>query len=115
MHPAGVLGGVEPRVNVVAPVECVGEGLGSGVVLRGHVVLLWHRAPVGLVRGLVQQILFEGAVVVQRGVEGLGVLNFVSISWELAGHDVFALDLGHVVLDLAVNLGVQLSILAHFS
>ena len=104
MDPARSLERVQARVDEVPAVERAREGLGTGVVLRWQVLLFWHLLPVALVRSLVQQVLLQSLV---------WVLDFFRLCWEVPWDNVLFLNLSHVVLDFAVDLSVELSVLSH--
>ena len=96
---------VESGVDVLAPVEGVGEFLGAGVELGGHVLL---RGQLSTVLPIACRV--EGVSNLEGG---LRVLDVLVAGGELAGLSLALLDLALRVLDLIVDLRVELSLFAH--
>ena len=96
---------VQSGVDEVSTVECSSERFGSWVVFIWQVLLLWDFRAVLLVRGHVQQILFQCL---------FWVLDFFGLSWEVSWDNILLLYLCHIILDSSVDLCIELSIFSHF-
>ena len=107
MDSAGSRHSDQRALHVLATQESRLELWWAGVVLGWHVYLAWLELAVCHVRCLV-----KGVTNLQCWV---WVFDFLCLGGELLGLDVLLDELGHVVLDLGVNIDIEVSGLAHLS